>query len=38
MRKQYRKFEAIKYAFVCAMIASFSVVAVAEANNGHELP
>ena len=29
MRKQYRKFEAIKYAFVCAMIASFSVVAVA---------
>ena len=29
MRKRYRKLAAIKYAFVCSMIASFSVVAVA---------
>lgn len=29
MRKRYRKLGAIKYAFVCSMIASFSVVAVA---------
>lgn len=29
MRKQYRRLEAIKYAFVCSMIASFSVVALA---------
>ena len=29
MRKQYLMLEAIKYAFVCSMIASFSVVAVA---------
>lgn len=29
MRKQYRKLKAIKYAFVCSMIATFSVVVVA---------
>ena len=29
MRKQYRKLELIKYAFVCSMIASFCVVILA---------
>ena len=29
MRSKYRKLEAIKYAFVCSMIASLSVLAVA---------
>ena len=29
MRKQYRRLQAIKYAFVYSMIASFGVVAVA---------
>ena len=29
MRKQDRRLEAITYAFVCSMIASFSVLAVA---------
>lgn len=29
MRKQHRNLEAIKYAFVCSMVATFSVMAVA---------
>ncbi len=37
MRKPYRTLSAIEYAFVCSMIASFSVVVVAGLFFGFEL-
>ena len=37
MRKPYRTLAAIEYAFVCSMIASFSVVVVAGLFLGFEL-
>ena len=37
MRKSYRTLAAIEYAFVCSMIASFSVVVVAGLFFGFEL-
>jgi hypothetical protein len=37
MRKPYRTLAAIEYAFVCSMIASFSVVVVAGLFFGFEL-
>jgi LytS/YehU family sensor histidine kinase len=37
MRKQYRSFDAIEYAFVCSILASFSVLAVAGLFFGLEL-
>lgn len=37
MRKPYRTLEGIEYAFVCSMIASFSVVVVAGLFFGFEL-
>jgi len=37
MRKRYRTLAAIEYAFVCSMIASFSVVVVAGFFFGFEL-
>ena len=37
MRRQYRSFDAIEYAFVCSMLASFTVLAVAGLFFGFEL-